>query len=156
MIAFTAAVDVAAPGPAVWDRLTDWPAHSRWIPLTRVRTLTTSGEGVGARFVGRTGLGPMAFDDPMEVTSWQPPTGSRAGHCSVRKLGRVVRGSARFDVAPAPGGCRVTWWEEVGLPLPTPGPVGRLVAVLGRMAFTRTLQAMAREAERAARSPADG
>jgi len=37
MARFTASIDVDAPVERVWERITDWPAHGRWIPLTSVR-----------------------------------------------------------------------------------------------------------------------
>ena len=43
-----------------FSRLTDWQRHGDVVPLTSVR-LTDTG------FVARTGLGPVGFDDPMEV-----------------------------------------------------------------------------------------
>ena len=114
MARFTAVRDVRAPAPAVWDALVDWPRHGDWVPLTVVRILTVRPGGVGARFVGRTGAGPLAFDDPMEVTAWQPPEGDRPGRCDVVKQGRVIGGSAWFSVAPlAAGRCRVAWHEDV-------------------------------------------
>lgn len=107
---------VAADAASVWRAVTDWPRHSSWVPLTRVRTLPGPAEGVGARFVGRTGLGPLGFDDLMEVVVWQPPTGQAAGRCEVRKLGRVVRGRAWFTVAAQGEASSVLGWgEEVDL-----------------------------------------
>ncbi|HYJ74105.1 MAG TPA: SRPBCC family protein, partial [Kineosporiaceae bacterium] len=73
MARFTAVVDTPAPPERTWKALTDWPSHGRWVPLTRVTVLTPSASGVGARFVGRTGLGPLAVDDPMEVVEWREP-----------------------------------------------------------------------------------
>ncbi len=156
MIRFIATVDVPAPAPDVWDLLVDWPAHGRWIPLTTVRVLTPLAGGVGARFVGRSslaaiGLDRVGFDDPMEVTGWQPPTAQRPGRCDIRKLGGVVRGTAGVDVVPLPPVdgrpmTRVVWEEDVDV---TPRPLTRLlaplVALAGRLAFTATLRAMGRE-----------
>ncbi len=142
-------LDVAAPAAATWERLTDWPAHGRWVPLTTVRVTSAAPRGLGARFVGRTGVGPLAFDDPMEVVESSPPVGDEAGTCRVVKSGRVVLGSARFDVAPTPSGSRVTWTYDVDLaPVRLTRPfravTGRAVAAGVR----RALQAMAREVER--------
>jgi len=146
--AFAATVDVEATAEATWAVLVDWPRHSRWIPLTTVRVLTASDGGIGARFVGRSAIGPLGFDDPMEVVEWRPPAGDTAGRCSVVKQGRVVLGSAHFEVAALPGGrSRVTWAEDVEIaPVRLTRPFGRLLAIAGRLAFTRTLQQMAREA----------
>lgn len=89
---------VDASAARVWSVFTDWPRHGRWVPFTTVEVLTASATGVGARFVGRTGLGPVGFDDPMRVTLWQPPDGDRPGRCEVVKEGRVVRGRAVLEV----------------------------------------------------------
>jgi hypothetical protein len=145
-------VDVQAPAERTWAAMVDWPSHGRWVPLTRVSVLTPSGEGVGARFVGRSGLGPLAFDDPMEIVEWRPPTPDAAGVCAVVKQGRVVLGTARFEVSALPGGrSRVTWDEDVEVaPVRLTRPFGALLAVAGRLAFTRTLTVMAREVAAAA------
>ena len=147
MARFVARLDAPVPAGRVWDRLVDWPAHGQGVPLTTVRVLTPSGAGVGARFVGRTGIGPLGFDDPMEVVEWRPPTDAVPGFCRVEKLGRIVLGGAWFEVAPTgPGSCRVTWTEDIEIvPVRLTRPLAPLVAVVGRLAFTRVLrQAVAR------------
>ena len=63
MARFTAVVDVAASVEQVWQRITDWPEHGRWIPLTTVRVTSARPDGLGSTFVGRSGLGPIGFDD---------------------------------------------------------------------------------------------
>jgi hypothetical protein len=152
---FTATVEVAAPAARVWQALVDWPAHGRWVPLTRVTVLTPSGAGVGARFVGRTGIGPLAFDDPMQVTEWVPPSGSDPGRCRVVKQGRVVRGAAWFTVVPlGTARCRVAWTEDVEItPARLTRPLRRLVEPAGRRAFTATLRQLAAEVEAAPAGP---
>jgi hypothetical protein len=142
--------EVRAPAAAVWQALVDWPAHGRWVPLTRVSVQTGSGHGLGARFVGRTGIGPLAFDDPMEVVGWQPPVAGSAGHCAVVKHGRLLLGRASFSVTPTAAGSRVLWQEDVELaPARLTRPFAPVLAWLGRVAFDRMLAAMAAEVERA-------
>lgn len=156
MTRFVAVVDVAAGARQVWDLLTDWPAHGRWVPLTRVRVLTPLAAGVGVRFVGRSSLAALGadglgFDDPMEVTAWHPPTADEPGRCEIRKLGTVVRGTAAFDVVALPDHdgrprTRVLWEEDVDvLPRPVTRLLAPLVALAGRLAFTAMLRSMARE-----------
>jgi hypothetical protein len=143
---FTAVVDSRASAERTWRLLTDWPSHGRWVPLTKVRLLTPSGAGVGARFVGRTGVGPLGFDDPMEVVEWREPGPGVSGHCRLVKQGGVVLGQARLEVAPGTGGSTVTWTEDVEIaPVRLTRPLGRLLSTVGRIAFTRSLRAMARE-----------
>jgi hypothetical protein len=154
MARFTAAVDVAAPPDRVWARLVDWPSHARWAPMTTVRVLTERPDGVGARFVARTGVGPLGFDDPMEVVAWQPPTAGSPGRCEIRKYGRVVLGSAHFDVSPSPSasqGSSVRWSEDVEVaPVRLTRPLSPVLALAGRVLFTRVLRQMAAEVERGA------
>lgn len=147
---FSTSVDVAAPVERLWERMTDWPAHGRWIPFTTVTA--TGAAGVGQRFVGRTAVGPVGFDDPMEIVEWRPPQAGRPGFCRVRKHGRVVLGDAWFEVAERPeGGSRVTWTEEVELgplhALRLSGVTAPLLRAGGKAAFTRALRTMARELE---------
>jgi carbon monoxide dehydrogenase subunit G len=147
--AFTVRREVAAPAEVVWARLVDWPAHGRWVPLTTVRVTSAGPAGVGMTFVGRTGVGPVGFDDPMTVTRWQPPADGREGRCTVRKTGRVVLGGADVTVRPlTPTRCTVEWTETadvVGLRrLPL---AGRVTAWVGALAFGRVLARMAAEVE---------
>jgi len=153
---FLAVVDVPVPVQDVWDRLTDWPCHTRWVPLTTVVVTTPRATGVGARFLGRTslaavGLDRLGFDDPMEVTDWLPPAGGLPGRCGIRKLGRLVRGRAAFDVVAMPTAdgtplTRVLWEGDLDLP---PRALTRLLAPLvslaGRLAYTGALRSMGRE-----------
>jgi hypothetical protein len=84
-----------------WRRITDWPTHGRFVPLTKV-TNTPHG------FVARTGVGPLGFEDPMDVVTWDKPS-----CCRLEKRGRAVKGWAELYVEPCGGGSRVTWREEI-------------------------------------------
>lgn len=134
-------VTAAIPASEAWERLVDWPRHSGWIPLTKVWITKETG-GVGTRFVGRTGIGRLAFDDPMEVTHFEPPQGSAAGYCEVVKQGWLVSGTAGFTVFPQGSGCEVVWFEEIEIrprwlfrlfsPLVIPVGAGQFRGVLTR------------------------
>lgn len=146
MIRVQASVTMPASAADAWALLTDWPSHSRWIPATVV-TVTEQTGGVGTRFVGRTGVGPLAFDDPMTVTVFEPPVDGRSGRCEVEKTGRVVLGAAGFVVrADGPTACTVTWWEDVTL---APEPLTRyaepLVARAAQRQLAQVLRAVAAE-----------
>jgi Polyketide cyclase / dehydrase and lipid transport len=147
---FTASVEVAAPASRVWAALVDWAGHGRWIPLTRVTVLTPSGDGVGARFVGRTAVGPLGFDDPMQVTRWEPPDAGRPGRCDVVKTGRLLRGTAGFVVVPLPGDrSRVEWTEDVEVtPSVLTRPLAPVWRPLARWSFVLVLRRMARDVVR--------
>ncbi len=84
-----------------WSRLTDWKRHGEFVPLTTIG-LTASG------FVAHTGVGPLAFDDPMEITIWRPPA-----YCRLEKRGRVVTGWTEIEIEPAGERTRVTWREDL-------------------------------------------
>jgi hypothetical protein len=79
-----------------------------------------------------TGVGRFGVVDTMEITGWDPPHGAY-----VRHLGRVVRGTAAFEVRQRSGGSTFVWTEELDLPL---GAVGRLGFRLVRPAFVLGLK----------------
>ncbi|MFI1970659.1 Immediate-early protein 2 [Streptomyces cinnamoneus] len=102
------------PVGETWSRLTDWERHAAHVPLTRIVVATPSPTGVGTRFVARTGIGPVAYEDPMEVVRWEPPAGDGgAGHCRLEKRGRVVSGWAELEVTPRGAGAWVVWREDL-------------------------------------------
>ena len=121
---------VRASPEATFAAVMDWTGQSRWIPLTATRVLDPT-PGVGQRVVARTGLGPVAFDDPMTVTWWDPPR-----RCEVIKTGRVVRGTGAFIVEEAPGGSTFIWEDRVIVP---GGPLAPLIWPLGRLVARASL-----------------
>ncbi len=125
MAEVVARVDVAAPPQAVWDKLVDWPSHQEWMVLTKVESTTEDEQGVGAGIVGVTGIGPVAFKDPMTVTAWQPPP-LPVARCEVAHMGTIVKGAGAFEVEETPGGSRVVWSEWVRLPFGLVGDIGWL------------------------------
>ncbi|MGA4843840.1 SRPBCC family protein [Streptomyces sp. G45] len=100
-----------APAEA-WRRVTDWERHGRVVPLTRV-TVAGAGSGAGTLFTARSGVGPLGFDDPMEVVLWRPPDAGRDGLCRLVKRGSFVTGWAEIEVRGEGGGARVVWREEL-------------------------------------------
>lgn len=145
MARFSVTVPVDAPVPAVWAAITDWPSHGAWIPLTRVSVLSERPDGVGAKFVGRSGVGPLAFDDPMVVTTWSPPVDGGPGYCRVEKVGRLLGGSASFRVEAAATGSSLWWEEDVGVrPVALTRFADPVVARVGALLFGRSLRAFAR------------
>ncbi|MFE9622195.1 SRPBCC family protein [Streptomyces sp. NPDC006527] len=139
MVTFQLERTVPLPLEEAWRRLTAWPRHGDVVPLTRVTVVTPGPTREGTVFVARSGVGPLAFDDRMEVTVWCPPAEDEPGLVRLEKRGRIVLGWAEIEVRPGPGGrARVLWREELRLrPLPSLfDPVLRTAAqvVFGRAA----------------------
>ena len=133
-------LDVDAPAEPVWEALTDWDLHDRWMLLTRA----SGGRSEGAAIEAFTGVGRLAIRDTMTIVVWEPPR-----RCVVRHTGRIVRGSGAFEVRDlGPGRSRVVWSEWLDLPL---GILGRLgwpvVRPLARLGVAFSLRRLARLVE---------
>ncbi|MFE5796474.1 SRPBCC family protein [Streptomyces sp. NPDC056503] len=152
MSRFRVARSVPLAPEEAWRRLTDWPAHGRRVPLTRTTVLTSGPSRAGTRFTARTGLGPLGFDDPMEVVRWEPPSGGRPGVCRLEKYGRLVRGWAEIEVASEAGGCRVLWTEELSV-RGVPGVFDGALARVGRVVFGRALDGLLGRSSPSGRGP---
>lgn len=101
---------VAATVDQTWARVTDLVAHGRHVPLTSVRV--DGPESLGRTVLARTAIGPLGFDDPMTVTTWQPPPAPQP-RMRLVKRGRVLDGWAEIVVRPVTGGAEVVWTEEI-------------------------------------------
>ncbi|HVV13235.1 SRPBCC family protein [Amycolatopsis sp.] len=137
-------VDVAAPAGTTWLALTDWPRQHEWMLGTDVRVASGDGRSVGSQLTAFTGLRGLGFTDTMEITAWEPPV-----RCTVRHLGRIVRGSGAFHVhVKGPQSSAFVWSESLELPF---GPLGRLGWPVARPAFSlgvrQSLRRFARFAE---------
>ena len=132
--------EVNAPAQDVWDLLTDWEQHGRWMLLTSA----SGGRAEGASIQAFTGVGRLGIHDAMTVVVWEPPN-----RCVVRHTGTVVRGSGAFEVHDlGPDRSRVVWSEWLDLPLGLLGRLGwLLVRPLARLGVTRSLRKLARLVE---------
>lgn len=127
-----------------WRRLTQWSRHGDVVPLTHVTVLTPAPTREGTVFVARSGLGPFAFADRMEVTVWQPPSEGEPGRCRLEKRGRVVLGWAEIEVRPGPGGrARVLWREELRVRF-LPSLFDPLLRTTARSVFGRAVNRLLR------------
>lgn len=98
----------------VWARLWDLDRHTATIPLTTVRSVDGRPLRAGSRFVGRTGVGLLGFDDRMFVREWVPPR-----RAVVEKVGWPLRGRIVVAVEPYGSGSWVRWSQTYsvwGLP----------------------------------------
>ena len=125
--------EVAPLTPEVaWARLWDLQRHSEVIPLTRVSAdAPATALAHGVEFCGRTGLGPLGFDDRMRVAEWSPPTHGVPGRAVVEKTGRILGGRIEVEVVAEGSDSRVVWQQQLVLPwLPSPLRVVEKVAAL--------------------------
>lgn len=114
------------PAAEAFRVVTDWPRHR--VPFTRI-SVTENG------FTARTGLGALGFDDPMEITSWDPPH-----RVELRKLGRIIRGEATIEVEATSSGSVVTWTEDarvIGVPRWCDRIVARLLSSMISLVLRR-------------------
>ncbi|MGA5822955.1 SRPBCC family protein [Kitasatospora sp. NPDC094028] len=126
------------PPAECWRRLTDWPRHGDRVPFTRVGVVRGDGRS-GDLIVARTRIGPLRFDDPMEIVELTAPAPGRDGHCRLVKRGRAVRGGAVLRVrAAAGGGSEASWAEELRI-AGLPALFDPVVARIGRAVFGRLL-----------------
>jgi len=117
-------------------RVLDLRAHDRIIPLTRVTPAMPAGAlTAGTRFVARTSLGPVGFDDPMRIEklSFVPAS------ATIVKLGRVIRGVVSVEVTSSAGACLVRWSQSVDLPW-LPGVLQSAAARVLKAGYRRVLQ----------------
>ncbi|MEW1951998.1 SRPBCC family protein [Terrabacter sp. NPDC080008] len=117
MATFTVHLDSALAAREAWRRVLDLHAHSAVIPLTTVtgETMTADGLVPGSRFVARTAVGPVGFDDVMVVEAITQPGAEHPGTAWIQKEGKVVRGSIDLRVSPAGSGSTVDWSQEIGV-----------------------------------------
>ena len=132
-----------APARAVWEELTDWAGHGRWVPATRVAVDAGSPTGVGATFTAWTGLGPVALPDRMRVAACEWDDEAARGWCEVVKEGPVLRGRAGFTVSTEGEGSTVEWYERVTVP-GVPQLLAPLLASCGAAVFRVGMRRLAR------------
>jgi hypothetical protein len=145
---------------AVWEVLTDFGAHARWMPLTTMR-LDPGRPRLGWSFAGLTGVGPVRFSDPMVVTGWTPP-GDRGtdsgtddparravarGELRLVKTGWLLGGWIHVTVEEHGPGTRLVWHEELTIrPLPGKRLTGPVLRPRATLLYGRALDGMLAEA----------
>jgi hypothetical protein len=113
-------VDVAASVEVAFSAMVDLASQDRWMLGTKLFPL--QGEvpvpGVGSRMAALTGIGGIGVLDTMVVTVFDPPHRWETTH-----TGNAFKGVGIFSVEPRGDGARITWTEQIELPL---GVLGRL------------------------------
>jgi Polyketide cyclase / dehydrase and lipid transport len=126
-----------------WRRMTDWPSHAARVPLTRMSVRTPGPTRRGTVVLARTSVGPVGFDDPMEVVAWQPPVRGHEGRCLLEKRGRIIRGWAAISVRAGTGGTRVSWVEDLRIAA-VPRLFDGVTADVARLMFGREVDHLLR------------
>ncbi|CCI51619.1 MAG: hypothetical protein LCH77_15395 [Actinobacteria bacterium] len=141
MADFEVHLDSPLPAPEAWRRILDLTAHTAVIPLTTVtgQAMTAAELVAGSRFVARTGVGPVGFDDVMVVDAIEAPTEASAGSARIHKEGTVVRGRIDLLVTPTATGSTVAWSQRIGV-RGVPALLDPVVAKVAGAAYGSTLR----------------
>jgi hypothetical protein len=141
MARFSVTVDSDLPAPEAWRRLLDLEAHTAVIPLTTVTGDALAARDLvdGSRFVARTALGPVGFDDVMVVESIAAPAATTAGRARIRKEGKVIRGDIDLLVTPTASGSTVEWSQRIGV-RGVPALLDPVVAKVAGAAYGSTIR----------------
>lgn len=152
LVEFTARALLRGRAADVFEVLTDWPRQSAWVPGTVVDHRGGPVGQAGERFGGRTGVGPLSFDDPMTVLERCPPRDGRPGVVDIVKTGSLLGGRVGIGVRDVGGGfVAVEWTERI---LVRPRALALLAALggpvpgwFGRLAFEAVLRTARAELE---------
>ena len=115
-------VKLDKPVDTVWKSLVNWHDQSNWMLQTKVWSEVdqdrTVKNGKGVLIFAFTGLFPSLYPklrlgvlDTMEITKWQPPL-----LCEVVHIGRVIRGTGKFELKKTRGGTVFYWQEDLIAP----------------------------------------
>jgi hypothetical protein len=134
------AIVLPASLDGAWSVLVDWERQADWmLDADRVEVVSRDREGVGVRLAVRTRLfGVAAFNEPMEVTVWEPPRRLVIRH------GSIVEGTGVWDLVPLDGGTGFRWSEDIRLRVPV---IGELAA----RAYRPVMRALMGRAQRSLR-----
>ena len=141
MARFSVTVPSDLPASEAWRRLLDLDAHTAVIPLTTLTGDALAARDLvdGSRFVARTALGPVGFDDVMVVESIEAPAATTAGRARIRKEGKVVRGDIDLLVTPTASGSTVEWSQRIGV-RGVPALLDPVVAKVAGAAYGSTIR----------------
>jgi len=138
-VVFEVDVEIPLTSQEAWNRLTDWPSHGKWIPLTRIDVDRSDPK----KFVAYSGIRPLVLEDRMHQLTEQ--FDGTSGDSTVAKLGPILVGEARFAVKPGPSptSCVVSWREDVAVKW-LPRFLTAPVAFAAKQAFASSIKKMAK------------
>lgn len=134
---FVVTLRTAVPPAEALRRVLDLEAHTRVIPFTRVIMQGGPQAEQGERFVARTGLLGLSFDDPMHVKC-------RDEHGAVIvKEGSVITGTITVTADGTDEGSVLRWRQRFRLPW-LPSLLQHAAAPILRFGYRRALQRLLR------------
>lgn len=138
-VVFEVDVEIPLTSQEAWNRLTDWPSHGKWIPLTRIDVDRADPK----KFVAYSGIRPLVLEDRMHQLTEQ--FDGTSGDSTVAKLGPILVGEARFAVKPglSATSCVVSWREDVAVKW-LPRFLTAPVAFAAKQAFASSIKKMAK------------
>ena len=115
-------VEIDKPIEVVWEAIVDWPSQSNWMLQTKVWSELDHNRsiknGTDVLIFAFTGLFPklypkikIGFLDIMEITKFKPPV-----LCEVNHIGRIIRGSGKFELSKLKSGTNFKWQENLIAP----------------------------------------
>ena len=145
MAAFHVHLETDLPAAEAWRRVLDLRAHSDVIPLTTVTgaQLEAASLAPGSRFVARTAVGRVGFDDIMVVDAIEQPRDGSGARARIHKEGKLIGGEIDFRVIPAGSGSTVDWVQQIRV-RGVPGWAGPVVARVARTAYGKALAELLR------------
>ena len=132
-----------------WELMTDWERQPEWMrDADRVEVLTPHREGSGVRIAVKTSvLGIPMFTEVLETITWEPFQLIVVAHSG------FVSGVGIWRFEPDAGRTRVTWTEDLSMPIPLLGRIALAVyRPLMRRLMAGSLESFRRRATSSPRS----
>lgn len=138
-VVFELEVEVPLSPQEAWNRLNDWPSHSKWVPLTRIDVDRNDPK----RFVAWSGIRPLVLEDRMHQLTAE--FNGTHGESTVAKLGPILVGEARFAVRPGTNAnsAVVSWREDVAVKW-LPQFLVPITALMSKKMFANGVKKMAK------------
>lgn len=117
-------VEIEAPLPRVWEEVTDFASHVRWMRDARsIRVEPPGDAGVGSVLAIDTRVGPFRTMDRFKITKVIPMSLVAGRHRG------LFTGEGRFELSEAgPGRTRFAWREQIFFPWYFGGGLGAWAA----------------------------
>ncbi len=138
-VVFELEVEVPLSPQEAWNRLNDWPSHSKWVPLTRIDVDRNDPK----KFVAWSGIRPLVLEDRMHQLTAE--FNGTHGESTVAKLGPILVGEARFAVRPGTNAnsAVVSWREDVAVKW-LPQFLVPITALMSKKMFANGVKKMAK------------